>query len=89
MAKKREIGELEAELEVSTEETDVEKAEQKKPALQEAEVSDKVKMIRIRALENINCIVAGKHYIVEKDKEVSFPIDVASILCFANKAYRL
>lgn len=56
---------------------------------QEATVSTGKKSVKIRTAEEIDCIIAGTPYKMAKDKEVSVPSDVAAILCYANKAYRL
>lgn len=56
---------------------------------EEAEVTTEVKKVKIRATEEIDCIIACKPVKVKKDKEVTVSSDVAAILCFAGKAYRL
>lgn len=47
------------------------------------------KKVKVRASEDIDCIVGGIAYAISKDKEATLPSDVAAILCFAGKAYRL
>lgn len=47
------------------------------------------KKVKIRASEDIDCFVGGVAYSISKDKEATLPSDVAAILCFAGKAYRL
>ena len=47
------------------------------------------KKVKVRASEDIDCIVGGTSYAISKDKEATLPSDVAAILCFAGKAYRL
>ena len=54
-----------------------------------ARVSTSVKMIKVHALEEVNCIVSGKRYTIAKGKEVQVPMDVAFILCNAQKVYRV
>lgn len=51
--------------------------------------SSEGKKVRIRATEDIHCLIACIPYDIAKDKEVQVPSDVAAILCFARKAYRL
>lgn len=55
----------------------------------EATVSTVKKTVKIRVVEDIDCIIACKPYRISKDKEAVVPVDVAAILCFAKKAYRL
>ena len=47
------------------------------------------KKVKVLASEDIDCIVGGVAYAISKDKEATLPSDVAAILCFAGKAYRL
>lgn len=56
---------------------------------EEVEVTAEVKKVKIRATEDIDCIIACKPVKVKKDKETTVASDVAAILCFAEKAYRL
>lgn len=56
---------------------------------EEVEVTAEVKKVKIRATEDIDCIIACKPVKVKKDKETTVASDVAAILCFAGKAYRL
>ena len=55
----------------------------------EATISNEKKNVRVRVVDDIDCIIACKPYKFSKDKEVLVPSDVAAILCYANKAYRL
>lgn len=52
-------------------------------------VSTAKKLVKIRAVEDISCLIACKPYNIAKDKEATVPVDVAAILCYAKKAYRL
>lgn len=54
-----------------------------------AAISTAKKNVKIRVVEEIDCLISCKPYKFAKDKEVSVPSDVAAILCFAKKAYRL
>lgn len=56
---------------------------------EEVEVTAEVKKVKIRATEDIDCIIACQPVKVKKDKETTVASDVAAILCFAEKAYRL
>lgn len=60
-----------------------------KKSLAEATVSNNKKTVKIRAAEDIDCLIACKPYRITKDKEASVPVDVAAILCHSKKAYRL
>ena len=71
----------------STEEIIIEQATGKKEI--EAIISTGKKNVKIRTVEDIDCIISCKPYKFAKDKEVSVPMDVAAILCYAKKAYRL
>ena len=75
--------------ETSTEETTAEQDTGKNNDAPEATVSTGKKKVKIRATEDIDCIIACKPYIIEKNKEVAVPVDVAAILCYGKKAYRL
>lgn len=55
----------------------------------EVEVTTEVKKVKIHATEDIDCIIACQPVKVQKDKETTVASDVAAILCFAGKAYRL
>ena len=55
----------------------------------EVDVTTEVKKVKIRATEDIDCIIACQPVKVQKDKETTVASDVAAILCFAGKAYRL
>lgn len=52
-------------------------------------VTTGVKMVKVRIVEEVDCIIACKPYRFAKDKDASVPADVAAILCHAKKAYRL
>lgn len=56
---------------------------------EDAEVTIEVKKVKIRATEDIDCLIACQPVKVKKDKETIVASDVAAILCFAGKAYRL
>ncbi len=56
---------------------------------EEVEVTAEVKKVKIRATEDIDCLIACQPVRVLKDKETTVASDVAAILCFAGKAYRL
>mgnify|MGYP006935831874 CR=1 FL=1 len=56
---------------------------------EEVEVTNVIKKVRIRATEDIDCLIACQPVKVMKDKEATVASDVAAILCFAGKAYRL
>ena len=56
---------------------------------EEVKVTPASKKVKVRAVEDIHCIVACVSYNLVKDKEYLVPSDVAAILCNANKAYRL
>ena len=77
------------ETEASTEETTDVQPDGKKNETATATVSTVRKTVKIRAVEDINCLIACKPYAIAKDKEASVPVDVAAILCYAKKAYRL
>ena len=54
-----------------------------------AEVSEEVKKVKIHTLEDINCLIAGNTISLRKDKDVEVSSDVAAILCYSKKAYRI
>lgn len=56
---------------------------------EEVEVTAEVKKVKIRATDDIDCLIACQPVKVKKDKETTVASDVAAILCFAGKAYRL
>lgn len=92
MAKTRNFNEDEGEVRVGAENpteemTDV-TTEGKKDAPKPT-VTTGVKMVKIRVVEEVDCLIACKPYKFAKDKEASVPADVAAILCYAKKAYRL
>lgn len=47
------------------------------------------KNVKVRVVEDIDCVIAGVPYQFPKNKEVSVPSDVAAIFCFAQKAFRI
>lgn len=57
--------------------------------IDEVEVTVKIKKVKIRATEDIDCLIACQPVKVKKDKETTVASDVAAILCFAGKAYRI
>lgn len=56
---------------------------------EDAEVITEVKKVKIHATEDIDCLIACNPVRIKKDKEAIVSSDVAAILCFAEKAYRL
>lgn len=58
-------------------------------AAEEVVVNLDEKKVRIHAIESNDCIIAGMPYCLKKDKDYVVPSDVAAILCFGGKAYRL
>lgn len=93
MAKTRGINEeyeVRINAETSTEDTIIEQpAEEKKEQAPVATVSTGKKNVKVRIVEEVDCLIACKPYRFEKDKEVTVPSDVAAILCYAKKAFRL
>lgn len=70
------------------------KKEEDKPekvinAAKEVVVSMEEKKVRIHAIEDNECIISGVPYVLKKDKDYVVPSDVAAILCYGGKAYRL
>lgn len=55
----------------------------------EATITTEEKKVRIHVVEPIDCIIAGVPYVFAKDKDVTVPEDVAAILTYSKKAYRL
>lgn len=76
-------------LDPSNEEMNAEQHAVKDTETPTAVVSTGTKNVKIRPVEDIDCLIACKPYKLYKDKEVSVPSDVAAILCYAKKAYRL
>lgn len=72
----------------SIEESTIEQAAIKENDFPTATIST-IKNVKIRVIEDIDCIIACKPYRIAKDKEASVPSDVAAILCYAKKAYKL
>lgn len=80
------------EVEIPTEEetTPTETPEETPTETPEVEVAEApVKKVKIHATEDIDCFIAGTPVSIRKDKEAEVPSDVAAILCFSKKAYRL
>ena len=83
MAKKN-IEEVEAQLNNESEGTQAQNQEQ------EAQVTTTpIKNVKIHTLDEVNCYVGGTHYSFAKGKEASVPSDVAAILTNSQKAYRI
>lgn len=76
-------------LDPSNEEMNAEQHAVKDSEAPAAVVSTGKKNVKIRPVEDIDCLIACKPYRLYKDKEASVPSDVAAILCYAKKAYRL
>ena len=53
------------------------------------EVTDEAKKVKIHTLEDIDCLIAGNMISIRKDKDTEVSSDVAAILCYSKKAYRL
>lgn len=83
------------EVEIPTEETTptevpTETPEETPNETPEVEVAEApVKKVKIHATEDIDCFIAGTPVSISKDKDAEVPSDVAAILCFSKKAYRL
>lgn len=52
-------------------------------------VASQTKKVKVRASEEIDCMIANTPYKLAKDKEHLIPSDVAAILVNSGKAYRL
>lgn len=59
------------------------------PTKETVVVTQKLARVRIHTVEEIDSIIAGVHYAFAKGKDVTVPSDVAAILVFAAKAYRI
>lgn len=80
----------EVEIPTEEEETPTETPEETPNETPEVEVAEApVKKVKIHATEDIDCFIAGTPVTISKDKEAEVPSDVAAILCFSKKAYRL
>lgn len=79
------------EVEIPTEETTPAETPEETPnETPEVEVAEApVKKVKIHATEDIDCFIAGTPVTISKDKDAEVPSDVAAILCFSKKAYRL
>lgn len=47
------------------------------------------KKVKIHVTESTDCIISCVPYHFEKNKAYSVPADVAAILCYGEKAYRI
>lgn len=74
---------------VTADDATIEQETAEQPVETEAKVSVSKKKVKIRIVEDVDCLIACTPYKFTKDKEVAVPSDVAAILCFAKKAYRL
>ena len=63
--------------------------EETKGGVAEATVTTGKKKVKIRIVEEVDCLIGCIPYKFSKDKEAIVPADVAAILCYAKKAYRL
>lgn len=52
-------------------------------------VTTQAKKVRVRAVEEVSCMVANTPYHLAKDKEHLLPSDVAAILVNSGKVYRI
>lgn len=86
MAKREKIEAEDIKNETSIEETITDTATVEEP---EIRITTGVKNVRIHTVEEINSIISCVPYTFAKDKDVMVPSDVAAILCYAKKAYRL
>ena len=86
MAKKEKIDSEEYRDEILNEVTETEVADEK---VVEVRAASTTKKVRIHTVEEINSIIGCMPYVFPKDKDVLVPSDVAAILCFSKKAYRL
>lgn len=59
------------------------------PAAPVAQVSGKVRMVKIHTTEAIETFIGGTRYDFKSDREVAVPSDVAAILCNSRKAFRV
>lgn len=57
-------------------------------AVNTASVNMGVKMVKVTAMEDVDCIIARMPYKIAKDKYATIPSDVAAILVNARKVYR-
>lgn len=86
MAKREKIEDEDLKNEGFNEEINTDTTTEKEP---EVRVTTGVKKVKIHTVEEINSIISCIPYHFAKDKDVLVPSDVAAILCFAKKAYRL
>lgn len=56
---------------------------------EEVVVQSDVKKVRIHTSEDVDSLIGGNPYKLQKDKDYTVPSDVAAILVFSKKAYRL
>ena len=73
----------------SNEETGTPEVVETNERVEVAEVSEEVKKVKIHTLEDIDCLIAGNTVSIRKDKDVEVSSDVAAILCYSKKAYRI
>lgn len=80
----------EVEIPAEEETTPTETPEETPNETPEVEVAEApVKKVKIHATEDIDCFIAGTPVTIRKDRDAEVPSDVAAILCFSKKAYRL
>lgn len=56
---------------------------------EEVTVTTGAKKVNITLMEDADCIIACNSYKMTKGKTYKVPSDVAAILCYAGKAYRV
>lgn len=52
-------------------------------------VKTETKMVKVRAIEDVDCYIGGTRHTIRKDREASVPTDVAAILSSARKVFRI
>ena len=57
--------------------------------VEEAEVTNAVKMVKIHVYKSTDAIIGGDRYTFTEDSDHQVPADVAAILVNGEKAYRL
>lgn len=73
-------------------ETNVNENEEKNAVTERAAEEVRVvegKKVSIQVVEPVDCIIAGEHYLLSKDRGYKVPTDVAAILVNSKKAYRV
>lgn len=68
---------------------DAEKPVPKDRVADEVQVSANSRKVQIHVVESVDCIIQTVPYRLEKDKSYKVPSDVAAILVYAKKAYRV